>query len=72
MFPKTKRGEQHLVVGNTAECEHGGFADENVRLFILKTNKQTKISQDIPGYFETKRVKHGGLVDESVRLFILP
>ena len=42
-------GEQHLVVGNTAECEHGGFADENVRLFILKTNikKNPGISRDI-------------------------
>ena len=34
-------GEQHLVIGNTAECEHGGLADKNVHLFILKTNPKT-------------------------------
>ena len=41
-------GEQHLVIGNTIECEHGGLVNKNNNLFILKTKekKNSGKSQD--------------------------
>ena len=44
-------GEQHLVIGNTIECEHGGLVNKNNNLFILKTKE--KKTREIPGFSKT-------------------